>query len=289
MRDGEAEVLRAVAGRRAPRSGWLRVNCPFCLRRVGKEDRKRCLSFNASSGGYHCFRCSTKGRIGDVPDFQGDAPAQQGKPKLPEHFVALSSEDGRLARSLAPQRQYLARRGVDAHMIRRAGIGAVPSHDDRIVVPIHRDNGALAGWVSRTSYADGQYRYMPGMNRDELLYNGRAVHVETDAPLLVVEGVLDTFPFFPDAVALLGKPDLSHERALLRAKRPIVVVLDGDAWREGAALALTLRLERPDVYWVDLAPRVDPDEAVDEVAALARLLALRGAVNDAARAAVGGT
>ena len=61
-------------------------------------------------------------------------------------------------------------------------------------------------------------------------------------------------------VACLGKPNEAHLALLQEARRPVVVVLDGDAWEEGEALSLRLRFEGLRAGFVRLPPKTDPDE-----------------------------
>jgi DNA primase len=92
------------------------------------------------------------------------------------------------------------------------------------------------------------------------MFNHATLLKETDTPAIIVEGVFDAIAFWPDAVAVLGKPTPAQVYALASARRPIAVVLDGDAWEEGEMLALKLRFEGQRAGSVHLPPRVDPDE-----------------------------
>jgi DNA primase len=76
----------------------------------------------------------------------------------------------------------------------------------------------------------------------------------------VVEGVFDALALWPDAVAVLGKPSDQQVDALINAKRPVVIVLDGDAWLEGKWLAARLCLRGKRAGHIRLPPGVDPDE-----------------------------
>jgi hypothetical protein len=97
------------------------------------------------------------------------------------------------------------------------------------------------------------------MQRAKFLYNQAALYVETDAPVLIVEGVFDALPYWPHAVACLGKPGEVHRWLMTEAKRPIAVVLDGDAWEEGWGLSEWLRTEvNVPVGFVRLPPCTDP-------------------------------
>jgi DNA primase len=131
-----------------------------------------------------------------------------------------------------------------------------------VVVPILSPDGEWLGHVGRSWQKDAElpYLYGKGLQRRETLYNAAALNVQTDKPVMVVEGVLDALALWPDAVAVLGKPSEPQIWALADAARPVAVVLDGDAWSEGEALAMTLRLEGQRAGSVRLPPKTDPDE-----------------------------
>lgn len=271
-------VLDAVAGRRPNAKGNVRANCPFCEMVVQKSDRKQCLSVNLGSGFFKCYRCDTKGKIDDsvMPyDFATLKPKAPGEEEakpvnLPEGFVPLWKPEERKSMVCRPAMKYLRTR-VDEQTIELARIGACVRgpFQGRVVVPIYKA-GKLAGyvgrvWKSKCRPDERKYLYNPGFDRANVLYNEDSLYVTTDKPVLVVEGVFDTFPFFPDAVALLGKASPQQIEMLLKARRPIAIVLDGDAHREASALAMALRLEGKDAVALQLPAGVDPDECPEEV------------------------
>ncbi len=281
MSDLEDMILDAVSGRRINARGWMRANCPLCPLVAGKQDRKQCLSLNTATGGWHCFRCGSAGKIGVPDDIErrarvavGDTTEPPKEILLPEGHFPLWKEPGLSAQSLEPARAYLRSRNVTEDVIQKARIGACVKGKfaGRVIVPMYKD-GNLAGYVGRIWTKKGElpYRYAEGMQRASLLYNSETLQVETDEPAIIVEGTFDTFPFWPDGVAVLGKPSEEQFKELAAAKRPIAVVMDGDAWREGRALAEGLKLWGCRAGHVVLEPGLDPDECVDMVRREARL------------------
>jgi DNA primase len=178
----------------------------------------------------------------------------------------LWCEPGKSALTFQEARDYLLRRGFPPTIWEHANIGAVPDgfYGGRIVVPIEADDPdrTWLGWVARdyTGQADRKYLYPKGMLRGSILYQHRVLHVVTDEPAILVEGVFDALPYPDHAVAGLGKPSKWHVEALAEAKRPIAVALDGDAWREAEALALRLQLRGCRAGFVHLPPKQDPCE-----------------------------
>jgi hypothetical protein len=271
MRRRDERVFEAVARSRVSRSGWLRGNCPWCELRLGKADRKQCLGLHVITGKWHCFRCGTGGLVQELPDdfspfrekvADPDAPRPVLGP--PDGFYELFSGDGAGAVSLEPARRYVTRdRGITPALAREVGIGGCASgyYAGRVIVPVLGVDGDWRWWVGRawTKKAEKPYTY-PSGDREGVLFNPGALAVESDKPVLVVEGVFDAIAYWPDAVAVLGKPTEAHVEAFAAARRPVAIVLDGDAHDEGWALAMRLRFEGQRAGAVKLGPRIDPDE-----------------------------
>jgi hypothetical protein len=271
------EIARAATGRRPSTRGWVRLNCPACERRHGSPDRKASLGVHVFSGRWNCFRCHTRGRFDTGIEWEEEAPSSEPTPPVdpPEGYYPIFDGPGRDALSFAFARQYVREeRGLSDEVAREAKIGAclTGKFARRVIIPVVDARGAWRWFIARDFCGTAFRPYLyPSGSRGGLLYNERALEVETDVPLLVVEGAFDALAHYPDAVAVLGKPTEDHVQKLIMARRPVVVVLDGDAWEEGDALALRLRVEGVTAGSLRLAPRVDPDEIeTDELMAAAR-------------------
>jgi DNA primase len=273
-------ILPRLSGAHRSRKGWWRVNCPFCLSRVGKEDSRSSLGVRDAESYYHCFRCSAHGFVrGD--ELRAIAARGAGEPKRgseppgpPPGFFPFVGNEG--SASLREALDYVTRpvgekgRGLSAALISQAGIGACVrgKYGGRVVVPIRDEEGVWIGFSARdwTGQAHLKYLYPSWMERGSLLYNARALHDLSRAPrpVFAVEGVFDALALWPDAVAFLGTPSEDQIDALLEARRPICVLLDGDAHRKGWGLAMRLRLEGRYAGAVTLPPTRDPDEVPRE-------------------------
>lgn len=258
-------VERALQGARSSLTGWYRANCPECLSRTGKADYKQALSINVRSGVFWCWKCQLKGRIGNAPELppQDESEAQSVTMEPPEGFVTMASKDAQESISLEPARDYMAKR-CPPELWFELGVGACITglYAGRVIVPVlDEDDITWLGWVGRTWYkSDRAYTYPKGMNRGSVMYNARALRAETDEPLIVVEGVFDAIWLWPNAVAVLGKASELQMEALATTNRPVVVVLDGDAWLEAYAMMQRLRLHGRTAGYVRLPPKKDPDE-----------------------------
>ncbi len=280
MRDRDQTILDAVAGRRPNGRGVVRANCPWCEMVAHKIDRQQCLELNVTNGFWKCYRCESRGKLEELPyDFATLTAPKPGTVvaapvNLPEGFVPLWKEEAG-AQCCKPALRYLATR-VDARTIEQARIGACVRgrYNGRVIVPIYK-GGKLAGYVGRLwkkkcGPGDRKYLYNEGFARADVLYNEDALYVTTSEPVIVVEGVFDTFPFFPHAVAVLGTASPAQVEMMLGARRPIAIVFDGDAHLKATALAMALRLEGKQAVALRLPPGVDPDECPDEVTSRAR-------------------
>lgn len=291
-------VTSAVSGRRANSKGWVRANCPFCELKTGKADKKQCLGLRVDVGKWHCFRCGSGGLLNasedDLRDLGNMRPVKTAAEERiaiepPEGFTPLFdgkeySFPGDFMREYLTGKGYTAdgdrKRELPEDVCRAAQIGAVfdgcggacKENGDgvrctrckirgRVVVPILDVDGSWRGWSARAMWkASRKYLYPPGMQRAEILYNPGALRVETNKPVYVVEGVFDVIALWPDAVALLGKASEEQRDMLKDAKRPVVVCLDGDAWREGRALRDWLRLKGRCAGFIRMSAGEDPDE-----------------------------
>lgn len=268
--DYDAKVLKALSTARPGRNNWRKMNCPFCITRRNKEDKTRALSFLMNVGVYKCWRCKIKGRLGEIPSYlkNYEAPAiviEALDP--PEGFSSFATAGGLL--QSAPYWKYLTERGVTADTAIKLEMGYCHEgrYRGRVIVPLLGDDGSWLGWVGRATWkkAAMKYIYPDDWIRGVLLYNEDALGIETDVPCLLVEGVFDELYYHPNSAALLGTPYTEYQMAsLIDARRPVVAVLDGDAWELAETITMRLRFEGKRAGTIKLPPKMDPDEiAVD--------------------------
>ncbi len=245
-----------------------RMLCPYCTSsKTGRPDHSMAMN---GDGLFHCHRCGTGGKLregpnpGAIEDDIVDAIDEGVEP--PEGFIALGYDPGLTAYVTEDARTYALKRGITPELARELQVGCVLEgyYAGRLVLPMFvpgNEDRKWSGYVTRdyTGHATKPYLYMRGMDRSQL-WNHDALYNDTDSPLLIVEGILDCIPFYPNASALLGKPSIQQREAMLTARRPLAIVLDGDAHTEAHALALWLRIQGVDAGCVRLPARVDPDE-----------------------------
>lgn len=278
----KVRILAERSCRQATGGGGMfrRGICLPCEIRTGKPDRRGCFSFNSVTGFYQCFKCAIVGRLDGYEDGDIEAPeVERPEMRPPQGFYELTRGEGKGAESLAPARRFLKKRGLtDEAVWKAAHVGACIEgfFSDRVVVPVLAPDKEWLGFVARAWVKKHEvpYLYPRGFNRREVLYNHRALlpeeydsAAESAArlsgeypPVFVVEGVLDALALWPHSVAVLGKPSDPQVFALADSPHPIVVCLDGDAWREGEELAMRLQLEGQRAGSIRLPPKTDPDE-----------------------------
>lgn len=265
-------VQDAFAGA-MPGTGWKRARCPLCLERTGKDDKRASLSLNTESGRWSCHKCQAKGRLKDFdlgtwqPKLPGEAEEERPGVDPPQGFTALWAAPGLTAEATRPAREYLAKRGVTREAIAGCAVGAcLDSYcRGRVVVPHgYQAKGRWVGWIARDHVGDKELRYLypKGMDRSRI-WRQDALDRVTDEPLLLVEGVFDALPHYPNAAAFLGKPIGAHVSTLSQHRgRPLAICLDGDAWEEGWAMAQRLLFAGvPRVAAIRLPPGTDPGDA----------------------------
>lgn len=264
-------IDQAYGSAKLGRNGWYRANCPLCIIRKGSPDKRWSWGLDPDSGWWHCFRCGAHGSL--TPSRPAPKVRRSREPTitpidLPAEYQALAvhkPDPDDLFAGFDPGEQaiaYLASRGVSLGMARTLRIGwcSRGRYRNRIIMPV-LVAGLLVGFVARSFERRTRipYLYPEGMQRGSILWNQDAIEERTITPLLVVEGVPDAIPYWPDAASCLGKPSEDQIQLLARAKRPVVMCLDGDAWRLGRRVAERLAYDGARATFVRLPPKKDPN------------------------------
>ncbi len=262
------DIEYAISGKTPSRKGWVRVCCPACESRQGTPDRKFSLGVHVPTGRWHCFRCASRGRCsGDGFDVEVEEAEPEPAIEPPEAFFELYDGAGASSASLENARRYVRRRGITDAAAKEMRIGACTSGRfyGRVVVPVFDATGRWVWHVGRDIAGKAERRYLyPTGDRVGVMFNIGALDIETDEPVLCGEGCFDAAPHWPHASAFLGKPTEAHFERLLDARRPICIMLDGDAWEEGEALSWRLRIEGKRAGFIRFPPCTDPNEFTTE-------------------------
>lgn len=271
--NNETLVIEAYQNGRPGARNWIRADCPFCPTVIGKDDGDQSFGVQEGSGFYMCFKCGTKGRLRNPPDwfpmeidYAEHLDEQDKYFDPPDDFIHLSHGEGATHPFYYAARKHLYDRDlIDSNLWADACIGVCMRglYRNRIVVPVRDVEGRWLGWSSRdiTGKQMPKYRYPPDMQRGSMLYEQHLLHEDTGAPLLVVEGVFDALPYFGHAVATLGKPSDDHMELLADTDRRLAICMDGDAWELGESVAFRLRLAGVEAGFIRLPPKKDPGDA----------------------------
>lgn len=271
--DEREMILAACQGGRTNRSGFVRVNCPVCPSRIGKNDKDASLGYRPETGGFRCFKCGVNGRMGgtgyvlpsvaDAAHLEEDTP----QPVIPlQDFFRIWDDDGWSSYSMSQAVQYMLKRGFSRQDMQRADVhvAVVGKYVGRIIIPHMDGAGRWWGFTSRaylpevTQSGAPKVLYPKDMDRTRL-YNEQVLWDSSDYPVMVVEGCLDSLWYLPLACASLGKPTNDHLDLLCSAHRPVVFCLDGDAWEAGRAMSQRMRLRGRRADYVRLPAGEDPN------------------------------
>lgn len=273
FRYGRIRTARVVAGEE------YAASCPFC------QDRRHRLSINhrysAAGRARSLAKCFNEDCLSDPANLEklaamiglaAAAPAGiagAGSDAVctvtwPENVVPID-----FLPAEHPARGYLVSRGFDpAELAADWQVGfvdgessAMPDPAGRIFVPVlgvrsdaAGDTTVALGWQARSvpgieaAVAPGEkYLTMRGLAVARVLY-GLPAAAAAGGPVVLVEGVTDAWRYGPGALALFGKSVGAAKAALIRRLLPgrdVVVMLDADAAKEGAAAMNVLRRELP--------------------------------------------
>jgi DNA primase len=257
----------------------LRAICPFCIA-GGHMTRKKKLDYIVATGKWSCWRCKAWGRLTpqealsasfQTPSRPGNGHVQRETVNPPEGFFAIGYYPSILS---APAHRYAVKRGITETAIAELGMGMTLHRANReegeqdfrgrLIVPIFAPGSKdeWLGYVGRdyTGQKDLSYLYSKGLKRSRVLYREEILSEETDEPALAVEGTLDAAFLYPDGFAVLGTWGKEQMEMMRSAKRPIVALLDGDAWRKGEAMTMTLEVLGKKSGFIRLPPKKDPDQ-----------------------------
>lgn len=253
--------------------------CPDC----GKPK----LYVSMVNGGYYCFACETKGKVGSkapTRDFWTPPDPTKLRFTLPptlEQINALPIERGDegweylvddrgfdpLNIELFDVRESIHRGPVKLRVVN--GNGDIVARErkwlrlsDTIIFPIY--DGGYRGYQLRDLYATEKHKRWlsaPGTPRSSLLYNADRAFQQSQAPVLV-EGITDAIAVGPRAFATFGKA--VTDKQLLRmvqqlAGKQLLIALDADARFE--AEQLVSRLQPYDVRCLIVTFEGDEDPA----------------------------
>jgi DNA primase len=242
-------------------SGQISVDCPVCsydIKCLSKTDGKGNLEINYQNHIFKCWVCSethdTHGHLGKLIDKYGSKKDKKTYKLIrPDKFekkekvfkeLELPKEYKKFEEIHPlhiPRKEafnYLKKRGITQEIIDKYQIGICieGEYSGRIIVPSFNKKGDLNFFVSRSWDPKSRLKYKnPEAAKDFLIFNESLVDFKKD--IYIVEGVFDSF-FLDNSIALLGKyiNDNMWEKLYTKAKKDIIICLDGDAYDDAKKL-----------------------------------------------------
>ena len=258
--DVRAKVARAYhEAAKATDREYVYLRCPACQ---ADTDRKRKLWVRRSDGVFACWRCGVRGRVPGVgsqelpePDFAPPTTEPEAEP------IGRTVPVWERSQALQAPQLALHRRGVPPQVWRDAGLlYALDGRHKGRVARLVDAASPTRGWVAWDWTGRRRPRYYTAKGTDRRrVFLGEDVLRKPGKYVVVVEGMFDMLRLWPHAVACLGKPTRDQIVRLAGLDRPVVVVLDGDAWQEGYAAAEQVRLLGGECWAVLLPSGEDPD------------------------------
>jgi DNA primase len=242
-------------------SGQMSVDCPVCsydIKALDKTDGKGNLEINFHQHVYKCWACAethnTYGHLGKLIDKYGskkdkkvyklirpDEFEKKEKVYKPMELPKEYKKFEEIHPLHIPRKEaynYLKKRGIGDDIINKYNIGLCVEGEyaGRIIVPSYNKKGELNFFVSRSWNPRSRLKYKnPEAAKDFLIFNESLIDWKKD--IYLVEGVFDSF-FLDNSICLLGKyiNDNLWEKLYTKAKKNIIVCLDGDAYVDAKKL-----------------------------------------------------
>lgn len=241
-------ILDSVLGAGSSLKGNEQAHhCPFC------HHHKKKLQINLDTQQFHCWVCDVRGTrinsllkklkvdiryIQTIQDIYGDDAYNYNpnedhpeKLELPIEFKQLYI----VPKSINPQYRkaisYLKNRNIDMDLIVKYNIGYCETgmYNGRIIIPSYDVNGELNYFEARTFYEDEKLKYKkPPVSRNVIMFENQ---INWNEPIILVEGVIDSFSVRRNAIPLLSKfilPKLKNKIKEMGVKQ-ITILLDPDA------------------------------------------------------------
>lgn len=242
-------------------------NCPFCMKRRGKDDSDRKLYVSTKNLVFHCFKCGAKGRL-KSKEIESSFGVYNNLMNLFNESSDLDTggEDDNMfiipnigIPESSVAYKYCIDRGITDEHIKfysiRLGIGKLFG---RIVIPniIYGNTGVWTDMYSARTYLSQTPKYLNPENCKKTNSVFNLHNIEEGSDVYIVEGAITAIHAGRSAVAVYGcHPSDAQINAIL-AKRPrtIYCVLDNDeAGRpanENLAKVLSNRVSNGNVYLV---------------------------------------
>ena len=176
-------------------------------------------------------------------------------------------------KSVDSSHPYLKKRGIKPETAEHFNVGhffGKGSMNNRLVIPIHNEQGELIAYAGRAiDNTEPKYKLPTGFKKSLALFNLHRVDGKSKE-VIVVEGYFDCLKVhqagFPNVISLMGSAlSDQQEKLLLENFTHIVIMLDGDQGGRSAATDIASRLmHKVFVRVVDVPADKQPDQLSSE-------------------------
>jgi DNA primase len=241
-------VLDSVLGTGSSLKGNEQAHhCPFC------HHHKKKLQVNLDTQYWHCWVCDSKGRsiesllrklhvdkhqLSKIVHIYGEYRPSTSETNeevvnliLPKEFKPLHIKPKSINPAYNNAIYYLNQRNIKMDDILKYNIGYCEDglYGGRIIIPSYNEDGNLNYFVARSFYEDEPYKYKnPPVSRDVIVFDNQ---INWDEPIVLVEGVFDSFSVKRNVIPILGKfiPRSLKKKIFEKGVKEITIVLDSDA------------------------------------------------------------
>lgn len=238
------------------RGGQYQFNCPVCSAEKGiKSDNKYNLEVNLEKNVYNCWSCiETHGSLKKLVNIWGNK-GQKNRLKillpeetiivsdgttekldgLPKEYIYLGSNYNPPLKEKALK--YLKNRGLGQEFIEKFKLGFAEKgkYAGRIILPSYDVNGVINFFTTRT-FTNQKPKYLnPKTDKNDVIYNEHLL--SWYSTIYFVEGPFDHL-VVPNSIPGLGKimSDEIFKKISDNARADIVILQDGDAWKDSVEL-----------------------------------------------------
>lgn len=190
-----------------------------------------------------------------------ELPQAAKKPEFPLTIPIVPS---------SPPWEYLTQRGFDQGVIEHFKLGwcpASPKYGQRIVIPVHDENGELASFQARTLRPEIKPKYLFPPGFEPYLYNW--AFAKSYSTVILVEGVTDAWRLwtrgFWNVVATFGKALKPRQKKIINGAdwlKKVIFFWDGDAIAEAYKAASDI-VPSKEIAIVELPVGQEPDNCPD--------------------------
>jgi DNA primase len=246
--------------------GQIAFDCPSCASEKGlytSTDGKGNLEINYKRGYFRCWACGQRNNMKGVisklfyihgnkellkrfnlvkPDYRYNTDEEGDAKKvltteLPEGFMQLTESNSNQM-GYYEAMAYLNGRGIGQEIINKFNIGFINygKHKNRVIIPSYDVDGNVNYFIARSFNKWAKPKYLNAETpKEEIIFNHSLINPYTT--IYLVEGPFDSL-VVPNCIPLLGLHlhDNLYWYLQNNAKGEVVVILDGEAKKDGEAV-----------------------------------------------------